>query len=132
MSCFCHSGKPYAECCQPFHKGKRPQNALQLMRSRYSAYARWLPSYIIATTHPDNPSYCENPAVWAKEILQFCRSTQFAGLEILEFMDGDEEAFVTFVADLKEASFKEKSRFVKVEDRWLYHSAYSAAQQAAE
>jgi SEC-C motif-containing protein len=124
--CPCSSGKFYTLCCQPFHKGKRPDNALQLMRSRYSAYACWVPSYIIATTHPANAGYSENRTQWVNEILNFCRITQFVGLKILEFRDGKQEAAVTFIASLEQegqdASFQEKSRFLKVDGRWLYHS----------
>ena len=126
MLCPCHSGKPYAECCQPFHQGVKPEIALQLMRSRYAAYALQLADYIMATTHPENPSYSENRKVWAKQIGHFCQQTLFEGLEIMEWKEGEQEAFVTFKAILKqggqEASFTEKSRFLKVKGRWLYHS----------
>lgn len=38
-ACPCQSGKPYTECCQPFHlKTAFPETAEQLMRSRYAAY----------------------------------------------------------------------------------------------
>lgn len=126
-SCPCHSGLPYSECCEPYHlEQKRAENALKLMRSRYSAYALGLPDYIIATTHPENSSYMEDKKSWRASILQFSHSTQFEGLNILQFLDGEKEAYVTFFAQLKQknqdTSFQEKSRFKKVGEKWLYVS----------
>ncbi|NGX38294.1 MAG: hypothetical protein K1000chlam2_01467 [Chlamydiae bacterium] len=127
MKCLCHSGLPHSECCGPYHARKiLPESALQLMRSRYSAYAYKHPEYIIATTHPENPFFSKDSAAWTESILQFCKKTEFRGLKILEFVEGDQEAFVTFLAHIfqngKDVSFQETSRFIKVGDRWLYHS----------
>lgn len=96
------------------------------MRSRYSAYALKKPDYIIETTHPDNPSYHSNKNEWRESILFFCKNTEFCGLKVIEFLEGNLEAFVTFNAhlfqDSEDVSFTENSRFVKVKDRWLYRS----------
>lgn len=123
-SCPCYSEKPYAECCKPYHDGSPPVNALALMRSRYAAYALHLAGYIIKTTHPDNPAYFSKKAEWKQDILHFSQNTKFTGLTIHEFIDGENEAYVTFTAHLqqggKDASFTEKSRFLKVQGRWLY------------
>lgn len=129
IRCPCLSGKPYYECCKAYHQRKQlPENALLLMRSRYSAYALCLIDYIIATTHPENPSYLPNKSEWKKQIQFFCQQTEFEGLDILEFQEYHDEAFVTFLARLKQgknnASFKEKSRFKKLSDRWLYCGVY--------
>ena len=69
IPCPCHSGKKYQECCQPYHTGKLPENALALMRSRYSAYALHLADYIMQTTHPHNRAYLSDKERWKKEIL---------------------------------------------------------------
>lgn len=37
--CPCFSGKPYGECCKPFHEGKKLPEPVDVMRARYSAYA---------------------------------------------------------------------------------------------
>jgi len=37
--CPCGSGRKYKKCCQPYHRGAKPDNALTLMKSRYAAYA---------------------------------------------------------------------------------------------
>jgi SEC-C motif-containing protein len=125
-NCPCHSGELYRGCCRPYHQGKLAENALKLMRSRYSAYALGLADYIIVTTHKNNPSYTKDLKSWKKGILEFSQNTLFEGLKIVEFIDGENEAFVIFTAYLKQGdndvSFTEKSRFLKVGDRWLYES----------
>lgn len=124
--CPCCSGKMYVDCCKRFHNGADPENALQLMRSRYSGYALRQAAYMIKTTDLDNPNYKKNHEEWTKEILQFCQRTRFDKLEIIEFVDGNDVAFVTFIAYLTQGnadvSFTEKSRFRKVNGKWLYHS----------
>ena len=126
IRCPCGSGQNYDACCQPFHKGALPDSALKLMRSRYTAYALNLPSYIIKTTHLDNPHYCEDLALWAQEISAFALQTQFEKLEIVDFEENGEVATVTFVAHLsqngQDCTFTEKSDFEKVKERWLYRS----------
>ena len=126
IPCPCGSGKTYAACCSPFHKGLLPINALQLMRSRYTAYVLNLPAYIIQTTHLENPHYCQDLALWTREISTFSLQSQFKKLDILDFQENQESATVTFVAHLsqngQDATFKEKSEFKKVEGRWLYFS----------
>ncbi len=121
--CPCGSYVKYKKCCAKYHKGALPPNALSLMKSRYSAYAVGDSRYIIKTTHPDNPDYSIDTVSWLESIDIFCQSTNFLGLEILEFVDGAEEAFVAFQASLSSGDMSEKSRFLKVEGRWLYESA---------
>ncbi|MFA6916827.1 MAG: YchJ family metal-binding protein [Parachlamydiales bacterium] len=123
-NCPCHSGQPYNSCCEPFHKGKSPENALQLMRSRYSAYALGLADYIIQTTHPSNPNYTHNFGEWTANILIFSKETDFKDLKILDFEDNPTISYVTFQAILTnkglDSGFTEKSRFIKNKGQWLY------------
>lgn len=92
------------------------------MRSRYSAYALGIIEYIIATTHPNNPDAAIALADWQKGITDFTANTKFLGLTIVEFIDGEEESFVTFEAQFDHGMMKEKSRFLKVEGKWFYES----------
>jgi len=92
------------------------------MRSRYSAYSLHLTDYIIKTTHPSNPDYTNQIEEWKTSISQFTQNTQFLGLKISEFIDGDLIAYVTFEAILDSGSLKEKSRFLKVKGQWLYEN----------
>lgn len=128
--CPCYSGKPYQECCKPFHEGTAfPGNALQLMRSRYAAYALSLPDYIIHTTHPEHPDFPKHRKLWKQQILHFSRQTQFLNLEIVDFIEEGDIAYVTFTAFLKQggkdASFTEKSLFIREHQKWLYCKAVS-------
>lgn len=124
--CLCGSKQKYKKCCKPYHDGIFPKTALQLMRSRYSAYALKNPQYIINTTHPLNDEYKEDTKDWYLDICSFCDNTDFKGLEILDSKDDINESFVTFKANLeqdgRDISFCEKSKFLKVDGRWLYHS----------
>jgi len=92
------------------------------MRSRYSAYALHLAEYIINSTHPNNPDYTDETAIWKQSILEFCQNTQFLGLKISEFIDGEEVAYVTFEANLSHTILREQSCFLKVAEKWLYES----------
>lgn len=96
------------------------------MKSRYSAFAFKDSKYIIKTTHPQNQDYTDDLQSWNNSILDFCKTCDFSKLEIIEFQDGAEEASVTFRATIfcnnKNHSFSEKSKFLKVDNRWLYHS----------
>jgi len=124
--CPCGSNIKYKKCCQVFHKGKLPFTALELMKSRYTAYFLQIPKYIISTTHKENKDYIEDAALWESQILDFSINYDFKSLEIVEFVDGALEAFVTFKVQLlykdEDNSFAEKSRFVKINDKWYYHS----------
>lgn len=122
--CPCCSEKLYSECCKVFHDGKLAENALQLMRSRYSAYALNLPHYIISTTHPENVNFLKNFIQWKENISKFTKSTSFRKLEIHNFTENGNQATVLFTAHLyqnnRDATFTEMSDFVKVNNAWLY------------
>ena len=96
------------------------------MKSRYSAYCFGLLKYIIKTTHKENIDFQEDIISWEKDIKSFCENTNFEQLKILDFIDGDNIAFVSFYVKLssngEDVSFSEKSKFYKVNDIWIYHS----------
>lgn len=138
------SNRDYQSCCQPFHaKLKEPQNALELMRSRYSAYHQGLVHYIMETTDPLGPIYSEHPTLkaWEDELHSFCKTTQFLGLHLLEHYKGknDHEEIVEFEALLhqvgkdllaaplqgKRSALHERSLFRFKKGRWYYHAPLS-------
>ncbi len=124
-NCPCGSLIKYKKCCKPFHEDiKTPINALELMKSRYCAYAIEKSEYIISTTHQKNRDFNTDTKVWNNDILDFSRNTKFEKLEILEFIDGQTESFVTFKANItqnkQDVSFIEKSRFIKENGKWQY------------
>ncbi len=126
--CPCQSEKAYAQCCQPYHRGQQyAPDAIALMRSRYSAYALGEVDYLLNTTHRDNPQYRKNVKAWRADVTDYCKAVQFLGLSILGSQALSENtATVTFKATLAQDGISsvltEKSIFVKIGQRWLYHS----------
>lgn len=94
------------------HKGKSANSALELMKSRYSAYATKNYRYILKTEHPSK-QICED------EIKAFCEY-RFKKLEILDCVQNDQEAFVEFKAYIDDFILHERSRFVKEDGVWYY------------
>ncbi|CAA6810953.1 MAG: Unknown protein [uncultured Sulfurovum sp.] len=120
--CPCGSNNKYKKCCLVYHKGAKPKTALLLMKSRYAAYAVGDSSYIIKTTHETNAQYMTDTKEWKESIDAFSKETAFLGLEILDFSEDKEEAFVTFKALLSSGEMIEKSHFLKVDGFWLYEN----------
>ncbi len=123
--CVCGSGESYAKCCGPYHRGEAiPETARELMRSRYSAYARGLVDYIVETTDPEGDAWQEPVVQWREEIAEFGRNMVFLGVEIVGGESDGDRATVTFLAKLerrgRDVSFEEKSQFVRRDGRWLY------------
>ena len=124
-NCPCGSLKKYKKCCKTYHdKITFPKTALELMKSRYSAFAICNSDYIIFTTHHLNSDFTKDLKSWNQDIMNFSKNTRFEKLEILDFIDDEIESFVTFKAtlfqDKTDISFIEKSRFLKVDKIWKY------------
>ena len=115
-ACPCGSEIKYKKCCQKYHKGANPVDALTLMKSRYSAYVSRETMYIIKTTHWENPQYNEDKKAWKQELDEFCKSTTFTKLEIQDHTYDT----VTFKAYTKQGVLHEKSNFVLVDAKWYY------------
>ena len=118
-ACLCGSGLPYAECCGPLHKGTRQAStAEQLMRSRFSAYARRDAMYLSetwdATTRPAKIDFSHEDVEWTRlEIVSRKKGAANDRKGIVEF-----KAY--YVSDDKEHVMREISRFRKVDRRWFY------------
>ena len=105
--------------------GRPAEGPEQLMRSRYTAYAIGLAEYIVQTTDPTGDQWEADRDNWLDDIRVFSKTTRFEGLTILDTeMVSETEGFVSFRATLEQdgtdASFGEKSRFLKGEQGWLY------------
>lgn len=124
--CPCHSGQKYKRCCAPFHGGAPAPDPTTLMRSRYAAYALGLVEYVLATTDPRGPQAERDRAAWAASVADFSRRTRFEGLEVQDAHTSGDEGQVRFRARLtqggRDASFTERSLFVRRDGRWLYVS----------
>ena len=75
--CLCKSTKKYKKCCKIFHENiTKPKTALELMRSRYCAFALNLSEYIIKTTHKENQDYTNDILNWKQDIENFSINTE--------------------------------------------------------
>lgn len=121
--CPCKSRETYAACCQPFHFGRaKPETAVQLMRSRYSAYFFRLVDYLVATTHPDTRERDLKAQLEAT-----IHEANWRFLTILGSSKGDPDdkvGKVEFVAECFEAGqpheLHERSRFKRYKGVWKY------------
>jgi SEC-C motif domain protein len=115
----------YADCCQPYHDGTPAPTAVALMRSRYTAFALGLDSYLQATWHPrTRPA----PAIGAQ--------LNWIGLTVVhQALTDDTHATVSFIAryraDGRVHRLVETSRFVReISDnglmRWFYVDGISS------
>ena len=86
------------------------------MKSRYSAYVSRETMYIIKTTHWENPQYNNDTKAWSKELLEFCKTTNFIKLEIEDHTYDT----VTFKAKTEQGVLNEKSSFIMVDGKWYY------------
>lgn len=116
-ACPCGSGETCEACCGRYHAGAPAPDAERLMRARYSAYARGLEAYLLATWHPDT-----RPADLG---LDAPPRPQWLGLVVKSHAVQDaDHATVAFVAryKLNGRAFKlaETSRFVRLDGRWVY------------
>ncbi|HWU32966.1 MAG TPA: YchJ family metal-binding protein [Marmoricola sp.] len=104
MRCPCGESD-YAQCCEPLHQHVREATTpLELMRSRYSAYALDLHDYVFRTWHPrTRPEEISDTGTWTS-------------LEILDATDTE----VEFKAYYPGGVLHERSRFELRRDRWVY------------
>jgi SEC-C motif-containing protein len=118
-TCPCGSGQPYDSCCGRWHTGAeqlQAPTAEALMRSRYSAYVKLLPEYLLDTWHPSRRD---------EGLPRMQPGVQWLGLEIRQHrVLGANSAEVEFVARSKFGGrahrLHETSRFVREDGRWYY------------
>lgn len=122
--CPCGSNLSLDECCQPYLCETKPApTPSALMRSRYTAYVLKNASYLIATWHPD----CQ-PENWRESLQEGFATTDWQGLRVIGQQPGrdEEEGFVEFAARFTETGqtqihlIHERSRFLRLKDRWYY------------
>ena len=116
------AGTPLADCCGPVVDGERlAATAVQLMRSRYTAYVLGDGGHLFRTWHartrPDDTT--PDPRV------------RWLGLDVLDVVDGgpdDAEGVVEFRAawvsvddgPVRRGELHERSRFTRRAGRWVY------------
>ena len=114
--CPCDSGRPYAECCAPWHGGAPAPDSLALMRSRYAAFVLRDEQYLLATWHTTT----------RPRTIAFDAGQKWLGLSIVDTrVTGDTTAEVEFIARSRVSNapavrLHERSRFVREAGRWFY------------
>ena len=130
--CPCGTGHPYEMCCGMYHNnpGTAP-TAESLMRSRYTAFAIGLFSYIEATQ-----KLADTPEQSADDIKESNEHTKWIKLEINATENGlekDKTGMVSFSAHFKEGKhigrLSERSLFKKVKGQWFYISGEHEVQK---
>lgn len=132
VTCPCGSGQLESACCGPFIAGAPAPTALALMRSRYTAYVRGDIDHLLRTYDPDTRG-----TVDVEGVTRWSRETQWLGLEIVDTERGgehDEAGIVEFIARgvTQGAPFaqRERSRFRRVDGRWVYTDGAIIREQA--
>ena len=117
MPCPCGSGAEYETCCRPLHEGAPAASAEALMRSRFSAFALGLASYLAASWHPST-----RPAS-----VELDHEVTWRRLQIVDVVAGgaeDSAGVVEFRASFRGADggglLHERSRFRREGGRWFY------------
>jgi len=115
--CYCGEKLNYEEHCEKYIKGEEiPKTPLELMKSRYTAFATNNYQYIFDTYHPEKRDFTVDE-------LKSGDGSNWIGLEIVDF--DNEKGIVTFIAKYKGTDeimlHKERSRFVFENGRWYYY-----------
>ena len=123
--CYCGSKKVYSACCGLLiETQQRALSPEALMRSRYSAYAQANIAYIEATMRGPAAEGFDALAAeaWAKRVTWL----RLHVIKARYHQKDSARAMVEFKAYYLdhgvESCLHEKSKFVRIDGRWLYHS----------
>lgn len=121
--CPCGSDIGYMKCCGRLHKDPNAYadaSAEQVVRARYSAYAKREVDFIVGSTHPLNKSFISDIEHWKEKIRTNCYDNfELTSCEILsETYESDAEgetqvAKVKFVAKMTQVDSREKTAFME-------------------
>jgi SEC-C motif-containing protein len=126
VGCTCGSGKAADRCCDRFlNGGDHARTPEQLMRSRYTAYARGgLGEYLLHTWHPATAAGLSVPQLSE-------RSHDWERLEVMARSQSGDNAEVEFRAWYRDDAGDlqcqhELSQFNRLAGRWLYVGAITS------
>ena len=125
--CACRFGKKYKACCGPLHAGEAEAGTPEeLMRSRFSAFARGLGGYLVRTLAAEHPERALPEAELARELSRAKERQRFLDLSIVHTAEDGDRGEVLFYARIfergEDCSFAELSQFVREGDAWRYAS----------
>ena len=118
--CFCGNSLDYSACCGVYHAGEKfAEDALTLMKSRYTAYVKANADYILKTTHPQKVRLHKRA-----DILSWTKSNKWLKLEII-YADEQTVEFKAhyFNSKMQLEIHHERSFFEKINDKWYYLDA---------
>ncbi len=112
--CPCGTGAAYDACCGPLHRGaRRADSAVELMRSRYSAFVVGHVDHLFRTWHPRT-----RPADLIENGIDPART--WTGLEVLDHGEDWVEFAAHYVDGGRPGTMRERSRFEKRAGHWVY------------
>lgn len=124
--CLCGSKASYRACCRPWHLGAEPEQAQQLMRARFTAFAWGKVSFLMRTTHPQHPDAVTDRDAWWMTLSQAVLEIRYDHLVVLDARERQDEAEVTFAASglrgQERIVHREKSLFLRDGVAWRYRS----------
>lgn len=121
--CPCGSEKNYSDCCEPIiTKTRKAGTAVELMRARYSAYAKVETDFLYDSLLPDHRANHDQ-----KETRNWAAKSTWDRLEIVETEKGgenDDTGIVEFIAYYtvkgERTRHHERATFVKVDGDWFF------------
>ena len=122
--CPCGSGKEFDACCGAIIRGTRKAaTPEELMRARYSAYAKAEIDFIVDSTFPSRRE--ENDRA---ELEKWSKNSTWLGLNILKTEQGgpeDQTGFVEFIASYEDRGVRidhhEYSEFRRDNGEWFFY-----------
>ena len=112
-TCPCGSAESYDSCCGPLHRGARQaETAVELMRSRYSAFVLGEVDHLFRTWHPRT-----RPAGLVEDGLDTGRT--WTGLEVLDHGEDWVEFDAHYTVGGVPGVQHERSRFERRAGRWV-------------
>ena len=123
--CPCFSGLLYGLCCGPLHRDERPADTpVELMRSRYAAFALGLGEYLVRTLSADHADRALDATRLARELSSARERQRFLGLRVDEGCTDGDRGEVLFFARIfekgQDRSFTERASFQRENGVWRY------------
>lgn len=114
--CPCGSELEYSNCCEPYLKNKKLTNSAEAtMRARYSAYVMAEEPFLHESLAPESRHDYNS-----KEVLEWAKSSQWLGLEILKSEPNQVEFIAKYKTQGKVLEHHETAKFRQEGNRWYF------------
>jgi SEC-C motif domain protein len=138
--CSCGSDAPYSKCCGRLHRDPQAfatARPSEVVRARYTAYAKRVVDFIVASTHPLHPTFTDDVRHWKRTIQKDCYDNFLLNSCVImeEAIDDNDEATVKFLAKMTDRKSGEQTAFVETSTflrdpatgAWLYRDGIIAS-----